>query len=129
MRTSAAYPSSGTVTAAASTTAPALLSVTVTSTPRKTTDTYGAREHIEFSMTFDAPVTVTGDPTFAFDLGGASTATWYAGSGTTTLRFSHAVSGRVKRRPRTRTGFPGPRARLRSTAAPSRGQTTRWRRS
>ena len=25
-------------------------------------------EHIEFSMTFDAPVTVTGDPTFAFDL-------------------------------------------------------------
>ena len=92
-RTSAAYPSSGTVTTAASTTAPALLSVTVTSTPRKTTDTYGAREHIEFSMTFDKPVTVTGDPTFAFDLGGASTATWYAGSGTTTLRFSHAVSG------------------------------------
>ena len=91
-RTSAAYPSSGTVTAA-STTAPALLSVTVTSTPRKTTDTYGAREHIEFSMTFDAPVTVTGDPTFAFDLGGASTASYYAGSGTTTLRFSHAVSG------------------------------------
>ena len=44
-------------------------------------------------MTFDAPVTVTGDPTFAFDLGGPSTATWYAGSGTTTLRFSHAVSG------------------------------------
>ena len=91
-RTSAAYPSSGTVTAA-STTAPALTSVTVTSTPRKTTDTYGAREHIEFSMTFDAPVTVTGDPTFAFDLGGATTATYYAGSGTTTLRFSHAVSG------------------------------------
>ena len=25
-------------------------------------------EHIEFSMTFDAPVTVTGDPTFASDL-------------------------------------------------------------
>ena len=92
-RTSAAYPSSGTVTTAASTTAPALLSVTVTSTPRKTTDTYGAREHIEFSMTFDAPVTVTGDPTFAFDLGGASTATYYAGSGTATLRFSHAVTG------------------------------------
>ena len=92
-RTSAAYPSSGTVTAAASTTAPALLSVTVTSTPRKESDTYGAREHIEFSMTFDASVTVTGDPTFAFDLGGASTATWYAGSGTTTLRFSHAVTG------------------------------------
>ena len=91
-RTSAAYPSSGTVTAA-STTAPALLSVTVTSTPRKESDTYGAREHIEFSMTFDAPVTVTGAPTFAFDLGGATTASWYAGSGTTTLRFSHAVSG------------------------------------
>ena len=92
-RTSAAYPSSGTVTTVASTTAPALTSVMVTSTPHQTTDTYGAREHIEFSMTFDAPVTVTGDPTFAFDLGGASTATYYAGSGTTTLRFSHAVSG------------------------------------
>ena len=92
-RTSAAYPSSGTVTASANTTAPELTSVTVTSTPRKTTDTYGAREHIEFSMTFDAPVTVTGDPTFDFDLGGPSTASWYAGSGTTTLRFSHAVSG------------------------------------
>ena len=92
-RTSAAYPSSGTVTTVASTTAPALTSVTVTSTPRKTTDTYGAREHIEFSMTFDAAVTVTGAPTFAFDLGGASTATYYAGSGTTTLRFSHAVTG------------------------------------
>ena len=73
-RTSAAYPSSGTVTTIASTTAPALLSVTVTSTPHKTTDTYGAREHIEFSMTFDAAVTATGDPTFAFDLGGPSTA-------------------------------------------------------
>ena len=93
MRTSAAYPSSGTVTTVASTTAPALTSVMVTSTPRKTTDTYGAREHIEFSMTFDAPVTVTGDPTFAFDLGGATTATYYAGSGTATLRFSHAVTG------------------------------------
>ena len=93
--TSAAYPSSGTVTAAGTTnTAPTvLLSVTVTSTPRKTTDTYGAREHIEFSMTFDKPVTVTGAPTFAFDLGGATTATWYAGSGTATLRFSHAVTG------------------------------------
>ena len=65
----------------------------MTSTPHKTTDTYGAREHIEFSMTFDAPVTVTGDPTFAFDLGGASTASYYAGSGTATLRFSHAVTG------------------------------------
>ena len=93
MRTSAAYPSSGTVTVAANTTAPALTSVTVTSTPRKESDTYGAREHIEFSMTFDAPVTVTGDPTFAFDLGGPTTASWYAGSGTTTLRFSHAVTG------------------------------------
>ena len=97
-RTSAAYPSSGTVTASANTTAPALLSVTVTSTPHKTTDTYGAREHIEFSMTFDAPVTVTGDPTFAFDLGGASTATWYAGSGTAHAAVLPRRDGRVKRR-------------------------------
>ena len=83
MRTSAAYPSSGTVTA-----------VTVTSTPHKTTDTYGAREHIEFSMTFDKPVTVTGAPTFSFVIGTTTkTATWYAGSGTDTLRFSYSVGG------------------------------------
>ena len=123
-RTSAAYPSSGTVTAAASTTAPALTSVTVTSTPHKTTDTYGAREHIEFSMTFDAPVTVTGDPTFAFDLGGASTATYYAGSGTTTLRFSHAVSGRVKRRPGHERDFLG-RERDRAQRRHHRGDRQR----
>ena len=78
MRTSAAYPSS----------------VTVTSTPHKTTDTYGAREHIEFSMTFDKPVTVTGAPTFSFVIGTTTkTATWYAGSGTDTLRFSYSVGG------------------------------------
>ena len=92
-RTSAAYPAASATVTAANTTAPALISVTVTSTPHKTSDTYGAREHIEFSMTFDKPVTVTGAPTFAFDLGGATTATWYAGSGTATLRFSHAVTG------------------------------------
>ena len=37
--------------------------------------------------------------------------------------------GRVNAATGTRTGLPGPRTRLRSTAAPSRGQTTRWRRS
>ena len=100
----------------------------MTSTPRKTTDTYGAREHIEFSMTFDAPVTVTGDPTFAFDLGGPTTASWYAGSGTATLRFSHAVTGGSSG-DRDTNGISWARTRLRSTAAPSRGQTTRWRRS
>ena len=68
--------------------------VTVTSTPRKASDTYGARENIEFAVAFNQPVTVTGAPTFSFLLGSTNkTATWYAGSGTDTLLFSYAVVG------------------------------------
>ena len=68
--------------------------VTVTSTPQKASDTYGARENIEFSVAFNMPVTVTGAPTFSFLLGSTNkTATWYAGSGTDTLLFSYAVVG------------------------------------
>ena len=68
--------------------------VTVTSTPRKALDTYGARENIEFSVAFNQPVTVTGAPTFSFVIGTTTkTATWYAGSGTDTLLFSYAVAG------------------------------------
>ena len=66
--------------------------VTVTSTPRLATDTYGAREHIELSVSFNKPVTVTGAPTFTFDLGGTTTtAAYQGGSGTRTLVFSHQV--------------------------------------
>ena len=46
--------------------------VTVTSTPRLAMDTYGAWEHIELSVSFNKPVTVTGAPTFSFDLGGTT---------------------------------------------------------
>ena len=68
--------------------------VTVTSMPQKASDTYGARENIEFSVAFNMPVTVTGAPTFSFLLGSTTkTATWYAGSGTDTLLFSYAVVG------------------------------------
>ena len=68
--------------------------VTVTSMPQKASDTYGARENIEFSVAFNMPVTVTGAPTFSFLLGSTTkTATWYAGSGTDTLLFSYAVAG------------------------------------
>ena len=68
--------------------------VTVTSMPQKASDTYGARENIEFAVAFNQPVTVTGAPTFSFVIGTTTrTATWYAGSGTDTLLFSYAVAG------------------------------------
>ena len=66
--------------------------VTVTSTPRLAMDTYGAQEHIELSVSFNKPVTVTGAPTFTFDLGGTTTtAAYQGGSGTGTLVFSYQV--------------------------------------
>ena len=58
-------------------------------------------------MTFDAPVTVTGDPTFAFDLGGATTATYYAGSGTTSAAVLPRREWRDKRRPGHERDFLG----------------------
>ena len=72
MRTSAAYPASGTVTDAVAAT---VTEVRVTSTPlligtgSTSPDTYGAGESIEFTVTFSAGVTVTGDPQFGFALG------------------------------------------------------------
>ncbi len=80
---------------------PTLLDVDVTSTPLQdpdntgTPDTYGAREHIEFTARFNAPVVVaSGVPTFTFDLGGTdAVAHYFAGSGTDTLVFSYAVRG------------------------------------
>ena len=65
--------------------------VAVTSMPQQATDTYGAWEHIEISVSFNRPVTVTGAPTFAFDVGGAETAAYQGGSGTGTLVFSYQV--------------------------------------
>ena len=74
--------------------------VTVTSTPRLTAsgsttpDTYGARENIEFAVTFNRPVTLTGSLVLYFVLGTETkSASYYAGSGTDTLRLSYAVKG------------------------------------
>ena len=86
--TSEPYPETGTVMPVS------VADVTVTSTPEWSTDTYGAREHVEFSVRFTAPMTVTGHPTFGFTLGsGTRQATYFAGSGTDTLLFSYAVQG------------------------------------
>ena len=66
--------------------------VDVTSTPQQAVDTYGAWEHIEISVSFNRSVTVTGDPTFTFELDGVATAAAYQeGSGTGTLVFSYQV--------------------------------------
>ena len=72
----------------------------VTSSPASG-DTYGTDETIEFSVTFDAAVTVTGAPRFGFrlkDSGIADSADNFklaglvaGGSGTITLRFAYTV--------------------------------------
>ena len=104
MRTSAAYPSSGTVTTAGTNTAPMVTDVDVTSMPASG-DTYGIGEMILFTVTFDQNVTVTGTPEFEFCLGSSSTmscsagmpppalrsAAYESGSGTTALVFSYTV--------------------------------------
>ena len=103
-RTSAAYPSSGTVTTAGTNTAPMVTDVDVTSMPASG-DTYGIGEMILFTVTFDQDVTVTGTPEFEFCLGSSSTmscsagmpppalrsAAYVSGSGTTMLVFSYTV--------------------------------------
>ena len=90
----------GTVTA----TAPMVNDVDVTSSPAMD-DTYGTGEMIEFTVTFDQAVTVTGTPEFEFCLGSTATvscssgtpppalrsAALLSGSGTTALVFSYTV--------------------------------------
>ena len=70
-----------------------IVSVAVTSTPLLETDTYGAGETIEFTVTFNVAVDVTGDPVFTFALdGGASrSAAYVTGGGTTALVFGYPV--------------------------------------
>ena len=77
--------------------------VTVTSTPllmaagSTSADTYGVDETIEFTVTFSAAVTVTGDPEFEFSVSSPSTtdnrgrAAYASGSGTTALVFRYTV--------------------------------------
>ena len=96
--------SAATATVGAVATAPAVSTVDVTSMPASG-DTYGTGEMIQFTVTFDQDVTVTGTPEFEFCLGnsdgGSCTdgspsparrrAALSSGSGTTALVFSYTV--------------------------------------
>ena len=96
--------SAATATVGAVATAPTVSTVDVTSMPASG-DTYGTGEMIQFTVTFDQDVTVTGTPEFEFCLGnsdgGSCTdgsppptrrrAALSSGSGTTALVFSYTV--------------------------------------
>ena len=88
-----------TVGAGAVATTPTVTDVAVTSTPASGTTYYLAGEVIEFTVTFSAPVTVTGTPKFAFRLGAATRQAAYAsGSGSAALVFARTVqAGEVDR--------------------------------
>ena len=78
---------------------PTVNDVAVTSTPASGTTYYLAGEVIAFTVTFSAPVTVTGTPKFAFRLGAATRQAAYAsGSGSAALVFARTVqAGEVDR--------------------------------
>ena len=66
--------------------------VAVTSTPVLETDTYGAGERIEVSVTFSEAVNATSDTDFQLSsVGGNKLAPLVSGSGTTTLVFGYTV--------------------------------------
>ena len=77
--------------------APAITAVEVTSTPLLTSsggstpDTYGEGEDIEFTVTFNEAVEVTGDPQFGFSLAGPRVADYDSGSRSESLTFVHTV--------------------------------------
>ena len=76
---------------------PRTLSVEVTSTPTAGTNTYGAGEIIEFTLTFNQPLILTGEPHYVFSLGNSGvarrvTATYDAGrSSARALVFTYRV--------------------------------------
>ena len=72
--------------------APTITAVTVTSTPRLETDTYGAGETIEVSVTFSEAVGAASDTDFVLSAGGAKRAPLVDGSGTETLAFGYTVA-------------------------------------
>ena len=96
--------SAATATVTAAPTAPMVTDVDVTSMPASG-DTYGTGERIQYTVTFDQAVTVTGAPEFEFCLGSSATvscsvgtpplalrsAALLSGSGTTMLVFSYTV--------------------------------------
>ena len=87
------------VNGGAAATAPTVNDVAVTSTPASGNTYYLAGEVIEFTVTFSAPVTVTGTPKFAFRLGAATRQAAYAsGSDSAALVFARTVqAGEVDR--------------------------------
>ena len=70
---------------------PTITDVAVTSTPQATSDTYGAGETIEVSVTFSEAVTATTGTDFVLSVAGRKRAPLVRGSGTATLVFSYTV--------------------------------------
>ena len=71
---------------------PTITTVTVTSMPVVETDTYGAGERIEVSVTFSEAVRATSDTDFVLNAGGAKRAPLLLGSDSTTLVFGYTVT-------------------------------------
>ena len=71
---------------------PTITTVTVTSMPVVETDTYGAGETIEISVTFSEAVSATSDTDFVLNADGAKRAPLLSGSGTATLVFGYTVT-------------------------------------
>ena len=71
---------------------PTITAVTVTSTPVLETDTYGAGETIEISVTFSEAVSATPATDFVLNAAGAKRAPLVSGSGTETLVFGYTVA-------------------------------------
>ena len=70
---------------------PTVTNVEVTSDPVLETDTYGAGETIEVSVTFSEAVNATSDTDFVLSVAGAKRAPLLRGSGTATLVFGYTV--------------------------------------
>ena len=73
-------------------TAPTVTGVEVTSEPVLETDTYGAGERIEVSVTFSEAVNATSATDFVLSVAGAKRAPLVSGSGTATLVFGYTVA-------------------------------------
>ena len=73
-------------------TAPEVDDVEVTSTPVLESDTYGAGETIEVSVTFSEAVDATSDTDFVLSVAGGKRAPLVSGSGTATLVFGYTVA-------------------------------------
>ena len=90
----------GTILMPGPSTPPVIERIAVVSTPRLSwdgngKDTYGEGENIRIAVTFDQPVLVVGDPTFALEVGdpceSVCEADYESGSGADTLVFAYLV--------------------------------------